>query len=1165
MRCLIRIIRHFLPVPRALLAALPLVLLSVALLAASGALRAAAPPEGPARCDSLAPGDTLRTLRSRFVVPGFFSLCSAEGDTIPDSLYRLETIPGALHLDPSLERAPLVAHYRAWSFLALPESFRLRAPLTLAVDRIATAGDTLTRDTVSSAPFGGSSPGEGFRLAGFEISGSKSVSVSGGGRSGGTALDQNLMLEIGGKLGPETRLSFRLNDQDLPLDPEGRSSELRQLDEIAVSLESPGGTVRLGDYDFRLEGYRFAEIRRKLDGAAGSMTRGPVELEAGAALSGGTFVSRRFQGTEGSQGPYRLTGQAGEPVRVLAGTERVWLDGRPLRRGLANDYVIDYQRCALQFTDRHLIGAESRIEIDYEYSGFGYRQALYNLAGESAGRLGSVRGYFLRESDLEEDPLSGALTAEERDYLEGLGLAADSLLLPGVRFLGANRGSYALHPDGAGGFRFEYLGPGRGDYAVSFRQAGPYEGSYAFDPSSGGYRYLGPGLGDFEPAGEFSPPSHQDRAGIAFQLRPLSILRLEGEGAVAGKGSGTIGIDYGPARTAHSLRLGLDSLRLPALPLRLSLRAEESLVQQGFGFQGRRYAPDFERRWHLSPGALGSAAASTHGERTAETGLTLHLPAGLEASGDYGRLVRVAGERSTRRELGLQFHPREGLDASWQRALIHSLRSDRDTLPEGGAPAEGFYRRRDRVEARAGLGALTPTFALEREEATGPGALATGGGHRYLELSQGLAARLSPRLETGLTLSGRDTDGREGIAEPEPQSWTPSSSLRAGSAFLRYQGQGSLRLNGRIGHRRNRFSAIGTQVASSTAGRVELLGGNFGGALQSQLVYEISHGSSLRQRVVYLPERHPEEGDYLEDGTYVGRSQGTHRRELLPVELDSRPAASLDLTLRENLDLTRWVDSTGILIRRMTAGTTLGLERESSLEQSWRLYLLDPRALADKGHALARRTRLEADLAVQWAKPEVYSRLELVWNDRLDRRFQQGFEEFGDRALRLQLRVPLAPRLEWDPTAALGKRSRHDLAGRATAVRSLELDSPLILTLSQDWRGRLGLGAAGYRVAGREQGYRRLSTGLGLTRFLAGAGRLEAGLDLHHLSGPSGQDLLLVDLLGAARPGTTLEATAAAGVEAGERMLIHLRYTGRSDYLQRGLVHYGTAEVKYLF
>ena len=53
--------------------------------------------------------------------------------------------------------------------------------------------------------------------------------------------------------------------------------------------------------------------------------------------------------------------------------------------------------------------------------------------------------------------------------------------------------------------------------------------------------------------------------------------------------------------------------------------------------------------------------------------------------------------------------------------------------------------------------------------------------------------------------------------------------------------------------------------------------------------------------------------------------------------------------------------------------------------------------------------------------------------------------------------------------------------------------------------------------------------------------------------------------LGSARPGTSYRIGAAVSVEPGERMMIHFRYTGRSNYLLDDFMHYGRAEVKYFF
>ncbi|MBW7996841.1 MAG: hypothetical protein FVQ81_09820 [Candidatus Glassbacteria bacterium] len=1111
--------------------------------------------------DTLAPAVSGRVLQlsHKYVVASSLELL-CRGHPLPDSLYRLESVPGRLILLFPLPCDTLVVNYSLLNGLSLPDSFSLRKnfpPPELDGFLAERPVDSTKNATVKN--FGGSDPGEGFRLAGFNISGSKSVSVSGGGGAPGTALDQNLMLQISGKLGRDTELSFRLNDQDLSLSSDGRSAELRELDEVAVSLNSPGAGVTLGDYDFSLTGFQFARIERKLDGVQGRLERGPVELKAGAALGGGTFRSVQLNGTEGRQGPYQLSGTSGEPVRVLVGTERVYLDGRRLSRGVRADYTIDYTRGTITFTERHLIGTESRIEIDYEYSSFTFRKSLYNVTARVAGQAGELRAYFVRESDLEDSPPGGLFSPEELDWLDSAGTGLDSILTPGVRFLGDGRGSYVMLFDSSGKPYFRYTGPGGGDYMVSFNRVGLPLGSYEFDAASGGYTWVGAGNGQYEPAGEVTPPSRDDRAGLAFAATPLPRLSIEGEGAVLKRTLNLFTARRAPARSAHRISVRLDTLALGALPARLSIDAGQRGVQRDFSFAGRRYQADFERNWNLLPLASGGNTRNTPGENLAEAGARLDLPAGLAIESGWGRLSRTSGERASRRTWGVALKPSEALSAAWRRLDIDTRRLPSDTT--AGTGLFNSYRRRDNGSLALALGRTNSSFGVEREERTSPDLGFGITGSRHLELTGRLNTELSPRLELGLSLLGRDTDEQAaGTA-----LWSGATRARAVQLETSWNGPGALRVRGRLGHRRQQYVRGNLGRTSSTAGRVEVFGGGFAGRWQSHVVYELSHGSSLRNRAVYLPERYPDDGAYLEDGTYVGAEQGTHRREVLPAEIDPRQTASLKFTARQNLDLTEWVDSARTVISRMAWSATARLERESTLSEKWKLYLMLPSALNDDQNSLLAQTWINTDLTVQWKKPAVFSRLELVWNTNLDRRFESGSEEFADRKLRLQLRVPLAEGVEWSPTAELGRLRRLQLSGGRSRVSSLRLDNGFVVNLGEQWRAGADLDLGRFEVEGESESYRRFGAGGSLTRFLGGSGRIEAGLRVSRLSGPGSLDVMLVEVLGSARPGTSYRATAAVSVEPGERMMLHFRYTGRTDYLLNDFTHYGRAELKYFF
>ena len=700
------------------------------------------------------------------------------------------------------------------------------------------------------------------------------------------------------------------------------------------------------------------------------------------------------------------------------------------------------------------------------------------------------------------------------------------------------------------------LDPGLGDYMVTFREVGRLLGAYEYDTITGGFKYVGEGLGDYDPAGEFVPPQRSERASLAMELTPLDHLTISGEGAIYSRNTNLFAESSADWCGAWNLSAELDRLPLSrSIPAELDLSVSLEDIGEGFGFQGRRYEADFRRQWNLEPESNQDGIAG-YGERKSEVGGALYLPVGLKFSSGWGRIERTNEEESSRMKYTAEFRPSNSFSALFQRLDIDSDRFNADSLA-------GSSRLRDNVSLDANWKIFRPRLKLEREEFVSPGLFYDHDGEKYLEISPSLAVSLAKNIEAGITFQKRDTEN----LSPVSSLWSLAKKFNSWQGDFSYRGRGNFRLSGRLGHRNNTTAGVSAPVkSSSTAGKIEVFSGNFKGRVQSHLLYEISHGSSLSYLVRYLPERYEDEGEYLEDGTYVGKAQGTHRRELVPAEVDpSSRAAILNLTSRENIDLTSWVDSSGSVVKRVTLGSTVQLERENTMEDSYKLYLLFPSAIGDKDNAVMRSTQINTDLNIEWADPAVLTRLELVWNSRFDRRIESSSEELNDRTVRLQNRIPLSKAVQWNPTVSLGRNHRRNLNSRELEAKTASLANGLIINIGDNWRTTSDIDIL--RLSTRSDGssYNRLSLAAGLIRFLGRSGRAEVRGKMFRVSGDGPENQLLIDLLGRSGVGTSYETTAAVSVKAVDNLQVHVRYTGRTDYSGNGFDHYGRAEIKYLF
>ncbi len=287
---------------------------------------------------------------------------------------------------------------------------------------------------------------------------------------GGSDFSGGLQLQLQGKLSDKITVSGVLSDQSLPIQPEGTTQVLDEIDKVYLHISHPVFQIMAGDIDYELNSGKYLNVSRKLEGLKNTFKFEKWSGQSTLAGTKGRYHKLSFKGTDGSQGPYSLTSENGnKDIIVLAGTEKVHLNDELLKRGENYDYIIDYSIGEVTFTPRRLIDFDSDIYIEYQYSDFQYNRnvlsaSVYRELGEW-GKLGIA--WFKEKDQLQIDEtlaaglkdsllkagdqdaiISGAVKDEEGDYLLTEGIYVYS---PNTMIDDENRYKVSFHNDNENG------------------------------------------------------------------------------------------------------------------------------------------------------------------------------------------------------------------------------------------------------------------------------------------------------------------------------------------------------------------------------------------------------------------------------------------------------------------------------------------------------------------------------------------------------------------------------------------------------------------------------------------------------------------------------------------------------------------------------------------
>jgi hypothetical protein len=493
--------------------------------------------QGPAEAELQLPDSPLE--------PGTLAF-TVETQRLREGLdYRVDAVRGRVSLlQPRWLGRPARIRYRVLR-LDLPESLALQRRAELPWLVRGSRGDSLAQDSLRLAALPGREEEFASRL---RTSGSflRGVKVGSGGQVG---MESGLRLQVEGQIGPDVDVEAFLSDRNTPIQPEGRSQNLDEIDRIHVQVRSPRWKAQLGDIDLNLQNGQYLSLKRTVDGVQAGYDDGRARLVAHLAGSRGRFRRQEFPGLEGVLGPYQLRSeQGGDQILVLAGSERVWLDGVELTRGEEQDYVMDYGLAQLQFTARRPITGESRLQVEFQYAERVYARSLYGFTGESPLAPGlSLRLGMAGERDDKERPLDVFLDEADRRLLAAAGDGSSAVTAwgAGVREVDPGEGSYRLVDSLAGRWgQYEWaeepLGDERFRYVLRFSERGrapdgTYLGDYSRQFSSSGriwYRFEGLGGGAWAPVIPLTAPTANDVVDGVLAWR-RGRLELDAEAALS--------------------------------------------------------------------------------------------------------------------------------------------------------------------------------------------------------------------------------------------------------------------------------------------------------------------------------------------------------------------------------------------------------------------------------------------------------------------------------------------------------------------------------------------------------------------------------------------------------------------------------------------------------
>ncbi len=532
------------------------------------------------------------------------------GKSLKSSDYKISYQTSTFQLSDSLPYSvfdTLFVTYQTYNLL-LKKEYKKRS---LVIKYNSEFGDTVkvakneTGGFTSEDIFGSNIEKSGTIVRGFTVGTTKDFSLNSG-----------LRLQLSGKLADNIEVVAALTDENTPIQPEGNTERLQELDKVFIQIKHPNAVGTFGDYQLTKNYGEFGVINRKLQGLLGEFNYSGQNAYIAFASAKGKFNTNNFNGTDGVQGPYRLTGANGEPsIIIIAGSENVYVDGVQMKRGDANDYTIEYSNATITFTPNRLITSASRISVDFEYTDQRYQRNLFasGVQGNFFENKMDVKFQYIREGDNQDAPIDITLSDSDKTILKNAGdnrlkASKSGVSLAQPDSLGRVIGIYQKIDTVISGTQYPYYKYNPGDslslYNVTFSFVGDQKGDYA-KQSLGNYTFVGINQGSYSPIIFLPLPELKQMGNVVldFNLFEGIKLSLEYAGSLYDKNRFS-NLDqsdnYGYARNIF-LQMNPKKINIGKISLgKVGFSYKDRFIQDRFTALDRFNSVEFNRDYNIS-------------------------------------------------------------------------------------------------------------------------------------------------------------------------------------------------------------------------------------------------------------------------------------------------------------------------------------------------------------------------------------------------------------------------------------------------------------------------------------------------------------------------------------------------------------------------------------